>query len=75
MNQINEPKIGTAEKVTRFVCGTVLGTFVAVYFLAKFAVESWAAAAAIWAGAMLVCGGLALKYGDEFWYALFGRGR
>lgn len=68
-----EPPIGRAEKITRFVCGAVLGFFAGLYFIATHAVVSWAAAAAVWAVAMLACGGFALRHGDRFWYALFGR--
>ena len=69
------PPIGKAEEMTRFGCGALLGCFVGLYLIAKWLIVSAGVAVAVWAGAMLMCGGLALKYGDAFWYGLFGRNR
>lgn len=68
-----KPGISSGEKVTRFVCGGLLGFFVGMYFIAKWAIVSPTVAVAIWAVTVLACGSLALKFGDEFWYGMFGR--
>jgi hypothetical protein len=75
MDENKEPPIGTIAKATRFGCGALLGLFVGLYFIAKWTVTSFGTAFAIWAAAILACGYLALKYGDRFWYALFGGSR
>jgi hypothetical protein len=53
----------------------MLGFFVGLYFIAKWSIVSLGAAIGIWGATMLVCGCLALKLGDEFWYGMFGRNR
>ncbi|WP_036168704.1 hypothetical protein [Massilia sp. 9096] len=63
------------EKVTRFGSGVLLGFFAGHYFVAKWRIVSFDAGIGIWAATMLVCGCLALKLGDEFWYGMFGRNR
>lgn len=73
VNNSEKSKIGKMEKVTRFGCGALLGLFVGLYFIAKWIVVSFGVAIGIWAVAILACGYLALKYGDEFWYGMFGR--
>jgi hypothetical protein len=75
MNDSENPKIGTMEKVTRFVCGAILGFFVGLYFIATWRIVSFCAGIGIWVATMLLCGSLALKLGDEFWYGMFGRNR
>jgi hypothetical protein len=75
VNDSEQPKVGNMEKVTRFGCGALLGFFVGLYFIAKWFIVSFGVAISIWATAILVCGCLALKYGDEFWYGLFGRNK
>ena len=75
MNTNENTGISKSEKVTRFVCGGLLGFFVGLYFIAKWAIVSPTCAVAIWTVAVLACSSLALKYGDEFWYAMFGRHR
>jgi hypothetical protein len=67
--------IGKAEKITRFGCGALLGAFVGLDFVARWLIVSVGVAVAVWAVAILACGCLALKYGDEFWYGVFGRNR
>lgn len=75
MDNSEKPKIGKVEKVTRFGCGALLGFFVGLYFIAKWKIVSFGAAVGTWGVAILVCGCLSLKYGDEFWYGIFGRNR
>jgi len=75
MNDSEKPKIGSIEKITLFGCGAMLGFFVGLYFIAKWGIVSFGAAIGIWGATMLVCGCLALKLGDEFWYGMFGRNR
>lgn len=70
---IETPPISKAEQITRFGCGALLGCFVGLYFIAKWLIVSAGVAVAVWVGAVLACGYLALTYGDEFWYGLFGR--
>lgn len=75
MNKSEKPKIGKVEKAIRFGCGALLGIFVGLYLIAKWTIVSAGVAIAIWSVAILVCGHLALKYGDEFWYSMFGRNK
>ena len=75
MNKSETPKIGTTEKVTRFVCGSLLGVFVGLYCIAKWKIMSSGTAVGTWVLAILVCGYLAVKYGDEFRYGIFGRNK
>lgn len=63
------------EKVTRFGCGALLGVFIGLYCIAKWRIISSGTAVVTLVVAILVCGCLALKYGDEFWYGLFGRNK
>ena len=63
----DEPKLEESEKVLRFGCGAILGFFVGVFFIVKWAVVSFGAAAGILVLAILVCGYLTLKYGRDFW--------
>lgn len=68
-----DPEIGTTEKVTRIGCGALLGFVFGFYMIVKYSVESFGGAAALVVAATCVCGYLALKYGDEFWYRIVGR--
>lgn len=70
-----DPEVGKAERITRFACGALLGVVFGLITVVKYLSESVAGAVAVMTGAICVCGYLALKYGDEFWYAVFGRGR
>jgi hypothetical protein len=70
-----EPEISKAEKVTRFGCGALFGAIVAIYFAFRLALSSFGLVAAIIVVAVLVCGFLALKHGDNFWYAVLGKAR
>jgi hypothetical protein len=70
-----DPEPDTAEKVTRFGCGTLLGVIVGIVLAIKLTLSSFGLIAAVIVGAVLVCGFLALRYGDEFWYAVLGSAR
>lgn len=70
-----DPEVDTFEKVTRFVCGALLGVFVGFYVAFRFTLLSFGLTTAIIVGAVLTCGFLALKFGDEFWHAVFGTSR
>jgi len=75
MNNSENQEIGRVEKVTRFGCGALLGLFVGLYFIAKWSVVSLGVAVTVWGATIIVCGYLAMKYGDEFWYGIFGRNK
>lgn len=75
MTDDERPKVGTIEKATRVVCGALLGFFVGLYFICKWTVMSIGVATFVWTVAISVCAYLALEYGDEFWYGLFGRNK
>lgn len=70
-----DPELGKAEKVTRIGCGALLGFVFGFYIVVKYSFESFGSAAAVITAAIWVCGYLALKYGDEFWYSIFGGSR
>jgi hypothetical protein len=70
-----DPEVGKTEKITRFGCGALLGVVFGLITVLKYSFESVGGAVAVITGAIFVCGYLALKCGDEFWYAVFGRGR
>lgn len=55
------PPVGEAEKITRCGCGALLGFFVGLDFIAKWLIVSVGGAVAVWAGAILACGYVALK--------------
>lgn len=67
-----DPEIDTHEKVTRFGCGALLGIVAGICLAVRLALDSLGAIAAVIVGAILVCGFLALKLGDEFWEDVFG---
>jgi hypothetical protein len=69
-----DPEISKTEKVTRFGCGALLGLVLGFFIVVKYSFESFGTAGAMITAAICICGYLALKYGDEFWYSFFGRG-
>jgi hypothetical protein len=75
VNKRERPEIGRVEKAIRFGCGALLGLFVGLYFIAKWSVMSIGVAVTVWGAAILICAYLAMKYGDEFWYGMFGRNK
>lgn len=70
-----DPEVSKTEKVTRFGCGVLFGVFVGIYLAFRLALSSYGLSIAIIVVAILVCGFLALKHGDEFWYAVLGKSR
>jgi len=75
MNKHDDRDVSKVEQATRFGCGALLGLFLGFYVVIKYAFSSVGSAAAIIAAAFCICGYLALKYGDEFWYSIFGNDR
>ncbi|QNA89431.1 hypothetical protein G4G28_14865 [Massilia sp. Dwa41.01b] len=65
------PEISEAERVSRFGCGALLGFFIGLVLVIASAPSSTGFAVLAFLVPMCVCGYLALKYGDEFWYKLF----
>jgi len=59
-----------SEKITRFGCGALFGILVGIGLVIRFAIASFGLVVGVILGAILVCGFLALKHGDEFWYSL-----
>jgi uncharacterized membrane protein len=57
------------EKITRFVCGALLGAIIGVVITVVYSLSSLASLIAILPLAFIF-GMLALKYGDEFWRSL-----
>ncbi len=56
------------EKIIRFGCGAVLGAVVGLYLAFRFIALPFGTVAVIVAGAVVLCGYLALRYGDAFWH-------
>jgi hypothetical protein len=67
MTIYEEPEPDKAEKITRFGCGALFGVVIGIGLAIRFAFSSLGFIAAIIVGAILICGYLALKFGDEFW--------
>jgi hypothetical protein len=63
-----DPEPGKEEKMTRFGCGAILGLLVGGYLVLREAYASFGLCIAVIVAAVLICGLLALKYGDEFWH-------
>ncbi|MFZ6672721.1 hypothetical protein [Undibacterium sp. Xuan67W] len=59
-----------SEKRVRFGCGALLGVFVGKGLVLEYVVSSFGLKLGMVVAATLVCGFLAMKYGDEFWYSL-----
>lgn len=51
----------------RFGCGALLGLFIGIFVAARITYESFGAFAVIWLAVIIVCGLLAVRYGDRFW--------
>ena len=54
------------EKGLRFGCGALLGAFVGLSVLIKVTAENMGGLWTCLGGAMVICGLLAVRYGDEF---------
>jgi hypothetical protein len=59
------------EKIIRFGCGSLFGLVVAFWTLCNHAGPIWTMWIAVIAGAMLLFGYLAMKWGDKFWQIAF----
>jgi len=70
LNLQDDHDVDENEQVTRFGCGALLGAFAGLWLIIAFALSSSGAVAGVLVVSMFVCGGLALVYGDRFWYAL-----
>lgn len=70
-----DPEVGKVEKIARFVCGALLGVVFGFYLVIKYDFSSLGSASFVVIATACLSGYLALKYGDEFWYAVFGRHR
>ena len=70
MNKKEDGELNESEKITRFGCGAIFGVFLGILIVVRIAFSSFGAIAAVIAFSIFVCGFLALKYGDEFWYSL-----
>jgi hypothetical protein len=58
------------EKGIRFVCGFALGAVLGSFAAAYYDAPGLGAAVGIAAATAVVCGLLAVRYGDRFWYGL-----
>ena len=69
------PLVRLQQSVSGRYFSSLLGLFVGLYVITKWAIVSFGVAVAVWTVAILMCGYLALRYGDEFWRGVFGRNR
>ncbi|MEO7495690.1 MAG: hypothetical protein ABIV04_12175 [Massilia sp.] len=67
-----DPVVSHSESVTRFAFGAILGICFGIYLVAKLSLEAPLIFAFTVLGSIGASGYLALRYGDEFWYAIFG---
>ena len=63
------------EKKVRFGCGFAFGLVIGFFEFARSLYRSAGMTIALTVIAALVCGWLALKYGDRFWYGVMKRWR
>jgi hypothetical protein len=68
MSDHGDPEPDTEEKAIRFGCGALLGILFGFYLAFRFTVLSFGMAAAVVLGVVVLCGYLALRYGDDFWH-------
>lgn len=68
-----DPEVSKSEKVTRIGCGAILGLVLGISFVVQLSFSSFGSVVTVIIVAICVCAYLALKYGDEFWYWIFGR--
>jgi len=70
---MNDREPDNEEKAIRFGCGALFGAFAGFIIAAKVVVMSYGMLAAIMVCAVLLCGYLAMRLGDDFWrWALQG---
>jgi uncharacterized membrane protein len=70
METNEDQELSESEKITRFGCGALFGIFLGIFLVFELVLSSFGWAAAVIVLSVLICGTLALKYGDEFWYSL-----
>jgi hypothetical protein len=59
-----------SEKRIRFGCGFVFGLIVGFFTAITYVFETWGFIILVSLCAAIVCGLLAKKYGDAFWYSI-----
>jgi hypothetical protein len=75
MKIVDDHEVSESEKITRFICGAILGLAVSVAITYKFHLSSFGAIFFVALVSILGCGILALIHGDRFWAAIIGRVR
>jgi hypothetical protein len=58
------------EKAVRFGCGFTFGLVVGLFYALDWVMDSWGGFAAALFFSAVICGLLAMKYGDTFWCSL-----
>ena len=58
------------EKSIRFGCGSIFGIIIGFYYSLNWVLETWGEIVAIIICSAVICGFLAVKFGDEFWHSL-----
>lgn len=69
-NGLVDMKPDKSEKRIRFGCGFVFGLIVGFFFTLSHIIETWGGVILIALSVAVVCGLLARRYGDDFWYSL-----
>jgi hypothetical protein len=75
MNVIDDHEVNESEKITRFICGAILGIVLSIALIYSFDPSSMGIVVLIVVGSIFCCGILALIHGDRFWYAILGAAR
>ena len=75
MKIIDDHEVTLTEKITRFICGMILGVVVGVYLIYRLNLSSATAISVVALVSVFGCAILAMLYGDRFWYWIFGGGR
>jgi hypothetical protein len=65
---MNGQEPDTEEKIIRFVCGALFGALAGFFIAAKAMVMTFGTLAAVMVCAVLACGYLAMRLGDDFWH-------
>ena len=58
------------EKALRFGCGFIFGLVAGFFTAFQWVMSTWGGLAALAFASAVICGLLAMKYGDAFWYSL-----
>ena len=70
-----DPQIDRGTAVVRGVCGALLGVVVACVFWIRCQGFGLLGSVLLFVASIAVCTLGAIRYGDEFWYGVLGRGR